>query len=1121
MTRKPIFWAAFVLLFTGSVYFFVHNYDKAFPVLSLDIRMSREMALDAAKDLGKKYNWEPREYRTAVTFYSERNIQTFVELEGGGLETFKALSADSIYFPYGWLVRHFEENNPNETSVWFTPTGSPYGFRQILGEDEPGASMRRDSAFSVALAGLREEWAVDLNAYELVDEAEKTQPSGRVDHTFTYQRSGFELGKNGFVRLRLTVSGDVLTELRHYVQIPEAFERRFDEMRSANDTIAFSASMGMAFLYGLGGIILGIFFMLRQRRVLWKSALLWGIIIALVQTLSEINFLPLMWMNYDTSITEQSFIVQIIINAFANFLLMTTLYTLSFISAESLSRKAFPNLIQFWKLWSPEAGSSLPVLGRTIGGYLTAGLFLFYSLVFYMFTHDALGWWSPADTNYDPNILAAYFPWLTSIAISLGAGFWEECLFRAVPLAGAALIGDRYGKRNLFIVIAMGVQALIFGAGHANYPVQPAYARVVELIIPSLVFGFIYLRFGLLAAIVMHYAVDVAFISMPLFVAQVPGIWVHRLMVILLLLVPLWIILYRRIQAGSWAGEVGRVYNRDWKVPAAPVPAKETALPSGESPLQESKYSSNRILIFLAGLGLLLWISQIAFKADLPVMEISRVDAEKTATQALSAWGFVPDTSWTLESQPRAGDRQDYRFIWQTADSDLFNRMMGTYLVEPAWLVRYRLFEGDVASRAEEYICWLNTRGDPIRIIHRLPEDSPGAALSEKEARTAALDYLNKTYDLDVNLLVELEARSEKKPNRLDWQFQYQDTSTVELDQGELRLMVKLAGEEVVDFLRMVHVPEEWSRAENEKNAKKTPFDFMGILVVVLSLLAAAISGLIRWSRKQFQLDLFVKSLLVLATVGLINAWNSWPNMLWGFSTAEPFNDQLFQGIFSAGLGIVFMSLFQALLVGSTHSLAHIQIYDQSTSRPERGLYAGLFLAGLLAIFGTFFPSLGPKIGSWGAFREQVPLLGVALQHLTTFIMLTLIGLVGVTGISTLTQNWTIRIPYAMIYLSFLGLAMATGIDSALESIPLWLICGLILATVLLFLYKELLRFHPALIPILTATLTVLRALENGIFNLHPGVQAGTMFACIIVYAIAYGWYLELLKTPEEKPHNF
>ena len=109
-----------------------------------------------------------------------------------------------------------------------------------------------------------------------------------------------------------------------------------------------------------------------------------------------------MWMNYDTSITAQSFIVQVAISALANFLLMATLYTLSFIAAESLTRKAFPNRIQFWKLWSPEVGNSLSVLGRTVGGYLTAGLFLFYSLVFYMFTHDTLGWWSPADTDYDP-----------------------------------------------------------------------------------------------------------------------------------------------------------------------------------------------------------------------------------------------------------------------------------------------------------------------------------------------------------------------------------------------------------------------------------------------------------------------------------------------------------------------------------------------------------------------------------------------------------------------------------------------------------------------------------------------------------------------------------------------
>jgi len=1115
MTRKPLFWIVFVLLFIGSVLFFIRNYDKAFPVLSLDIRMSREMALNAANDLVEKYNWEPEEYRTAVTFYSERNIQTFVELEGGGLEIFKSLSTDSIYFPYGWQVRHFQEGNPNETSVWFTPAGKPYCFKQTLGEDQPGAVLSRDSAFTIATKSLKQEWTLDLSTYKLVDEAEKIQPSGRVDHTFTYQLSNFELGENGFVRLRLVVSGDELTELMHYIQVPEAFQRRFEEMRSANNTIAFSATMGVGLLYGLGGIIIGIFFLLRQRFILWKNAMLWGIFIALVQILSEINYLPLMWMDYDTSITEQSFMAQMIISAFANFLILSALYTLSFIAAESLTRKAFPNRIQFWKLWSSEAGSSLPILGRTIGGYLSAGIFLFYSLIFYMYTHDALGWWSPADTDYDPNILAAYFPWLTSIAISLGAGFWEECLFRAVPLAGAALLGDHFGKRNLFIGIAMGVQALIFGAGHANYPVQPSYARVVELIIPSLVFGFIYLRFGLLAGIVMHYAIDVAFISLPLFVANVPGIWVHQLIVIILLLVPIWIILYHRYQAGSWSTKLGLIYNRDWRSPESLSSNNEPINSFDDSSIHETKYFSNKILILFATLGLLMFAYQLTFKADLPTMKLSRVDAEELASEALIDWGFVSDSSWMLESRPSVENRDDYRFIWQTEGPDMFTGMMGTYLVEPSWIVRYRLFEGDVISRAEEYICWINPDGKPTRIIHRLPEDKSGVELSEEEARSIGLEFLEKTFAVDVSNLKELEARSGKKPNRLDWEFQYKDTNAVDLEEGELRLVYKIAGSEIVDFQRIVYVPEEWSRAQNEKNAQKEPFNFIAILFVALSLLVAVVSGVVRWSRKQFQIDLFFKIFVIIMIAGIINVWNNWPNLLWTFSTAEPFNNQLYQRLFGAALSIIFMSLFQAVLAGSTHSLIHLRKYSYSVSRPENGVYAGFFLGGILAFSGSLFPSFGPKIGTWTALGGHIPFLGIVLSSLSSFILITIIALVVVSGIISLTRNWSSNIQYAIIYLILLGLVMTSRMDNALDSLFLWIFSGLALGLVFIFLYRGLLCYSPAIIPLITGTITVLEILENGILNLFQGAQLGTLLATITVYAIAYFWYRQLLKVPK------
>ena len=125
------------------------------------------------------------------------------------------------------------------------------------------------------MGNIKKDWKIDISNFSIIDESEKVQPSGRVDHTFTYQRNNVEIGENGFLRLKLIVSGERLTGVIHYPHIPEAFQRRFEEMRSANNTIAFSATMGVVFLYGLGGIIIGIFFLLREGLVLWKGALLW------------------------------------------------------------------------------------------------------------------------------------------------------------------------------------------------------------------------------------------------------------------------------------------------------------------------------------------------------------------------------------------------------------------------------------------------------------------------------------------------------------------------------------------------------------------------------------------------------------------------------------------------------------------------------------------------------------------------------------------------------------------------------------------------------------------------------------------------------------------------------
>ena len=85
-----------------------------------------------------------------------------------------------------------------------------------------------------------------------------------MDYTFVYKRNDIFLANEGEYRLRLSVSGDKLTEVRHFIKIPESFNRKYEEMRSSNNTIASLATYGMFIFYVLGGIIVGMFILNRE-----------------------------------------------------------------------------------------------------------------------------------------------------------------------------------------------------------------------------------------------------------------------------------------------------------------------------------------------------------------------------------------------------------------------------------------------------------------------------------------------------------------------------------------------------------------------------------------------------------------------------------------------------------------------------------------------------------------------------------------------------------------------------------------------------------------------------------------------------------------------------------------
>src|SRR5207244_9603149 len=129
-----------------------------------------------------------------------------------------------------------------ETLIRFTPEGEPYGFRVKLPDQEKGESKPVEEARGIAEAAARDGWKIDFGRYQLVEASKDVRPGGRTDHTFVYERQDERIHE-GRYRLRLVVGGDRLTELTHFIEIHEAFTRRYEQMRAANDATNAAASV--------------------------------------------------------------------------------------------------------------------------------------------------------------------------------------------------------------------------------------------------------------------------------------------------------------------------------------------------------------------------------------------------------------------------------------------------------------------------------------------------------------------------------------------------------------------------------------------------------------------------------------------------------------------------------------------------------------------------------------------------------------------------------------------------------------------------------------------------------------------------------------------------------------
>ena len=1069
LTRKPAFWIAFALISAVSLAIAWRLFPQAIPVINLDVKMSREQALEQASAIADKFKLAPLEAQRAVLFAHDGTTQNFVELEAGGKPAFTDLLSGRLYAPYWWDVRLFKPGETREARVRFRPDGSPYGFWRRVPESEEGAKLDASAARAIAEQSARSDWLIDFAPYKLLEQSQALRPSGRVDHVFVYERVHETLGDGRF-RMRLTVSGDELTELTHLVFVPEAFDRRYQELRSANNAIARVATLAAGALYGIGGCILGTVWLLRKRALAWKPALVAGALVAGLNALVVVANSPTAWFGFDTAQGVGMFWGAQIGRAIMVLVIGGLGLALVFMAAESLARRAFPDHPQLWRLWSRDAAATPSVLGRTAGGYLCVPIELALIAAFYFVTNRYLGWWQPSESLTDPNILGSALPGLAPIGMATQAGFMEECLFRAVPLSIAALIGDRLGHRRLAIGIALIVEALIFGGAHANYPGFPSYSRLVELTVPSLVWGLIFIRFGLLPTVILHAVFDLVLMSIPVFLVQGPGSGTNQALVVVAGLVPLAIVLGRRAIAGRWSELPTALRNGGWQS-AALAPASTAIRLRAEAGAWTTRVQ--RALPVLGIGGLLAIVLSGGFHADAPPLRNDRAAAEAAAETALKDRGVTLGAEWRRFAATRLISEEEsawlgHKFVWREAGHDAYRKLVGNWLAPPLWEVRYARFDrGDVADRAEEWRVTVAGDGEVRQVRHQLPEKRPGARLSRDDARKLAQQEIRQRFGLDTTALREVEVKEDPQPARTDWRFIYADPLVNVGHGGEARVLVAIAGNEVAASGRYVFVPEDWQRTERAR-AARFGIARMGVaLAAAFIAIAALIVAIVAWSHHHFDRRVFwpVAGLLFIASI--VNSANGWEAIGMRLQTAEPVVTQVALAAGGALIAAASGALLGGLLAGVAvyAARAHVEATLDVRALWLRGAAVALIAIGVDALIGAMAPDLVPVWPRYDAENAWLPWLSrvTGSAGVITLIAGTVVALYWV---DRLTGGWTRRRDLAFIVLALAEAAIAAiKADGWLEL----LVAGLTGGAVSTLLFATVLRFDLRAVPALAA----------------------------------------------------
>ncbi|MFH1640779.1 MAG: type II CAAX endopeptidase family protein [Candidatus Omnitrophota bacterium] len=502
MSRKE--WSMFVFI---SLVFFCVWFKFGYPQFKIvDLSIGKKQAQDIAGEYLSSRGFDLKGFSKAIVFetneWADRYLQRTL-----GLKSEEEFIGEHDYELFYWRVRFFKELKKEEYTVEVSSkTGGVLGFAHLIEDTEPRDMIDKDIARQRAEEFLSSAQGLDLKDYDFHEEKIKRYDN-RIDYSFSWEKSGVYIPWNkdqGLAKLLMgvTISGNEIRQFyKGSLDIPEKFKRYIQNQLVFGEYLSSFGFLLFIFLLASSGYVI----VKRRNNMVIRICKKWfvylAVFIIIINVLYILNNMQSLIIAYPTSTYLASFIGIYFVKVITGLIFIALSFTLPAFSGESLRNEVFPkNTYGSFLHYIKSTFFSRQIAKSIVFGYLLFVIMLGLQAAIFNFGHRYFGVWREWISL--AQLSSAYFPFAGAFIIAFTASFSEELIYR---LFGISWFKKCFRKTILAVLFT----SLIWGLGHAAYAIFPVWFRAIEITIIGLLFGFIFVKYGLIPLVVAHYLFDV------------------------------------------------------------------------------------------------------------------------------------------------------------------------------------------------------------------------------------------------------------------------------------------------------------------------------------------------------------------------------------------------------------------------------------------------------------------------------------------------------------------------------------------------------------------------------------------------------------------------------------